>query len=150
MGIAAALAAGAEGLVTKVYLDPVGIPTVCFGETRGVHLGDSYTPQQCKDMLEARMAEFDAGLAQCIDPAKVPDESWASFLSWSYNVGLGAACGSTLARKANAGDILGACDELLRWDKATLAGTKVTLPGLTKRRQDERELCREGLMHDTL
>ena len=40
---AIALVAGWEGLRTKAYLDAVKVPTVCFGETRGVKLGDSYT-----------------------------------------------------------------------------------------------------------
>jgi lysozyme len=47
------------------------------------------------------------------------------------------SAGSTLARKENAGDVPGACDELLRWTKAK----GVTLPGLVKRREQERELC---------
>lgn len=39
---------GYEGLRTRAYPDMVGVPTVCFGETRGVKLGDVYTVEQCK------------------------------------------------------------------------------------------------------
>jgi GH24 family phage-related lysozyme (muramidase) len=45
------------------------------------------------------------------------------------------------ARKANAGDMPGACAELSRWTRA--GGNE--LPGLVKRRAAERELCERGL-----
>ena len=55
----------------------------------------------------------------------------------AFNVGNARFCSSTLARKANAGDMAGACAELSRW---TYAGGK-PLPGLVKRRATERAIC---------
>lgn len=137
-----ALVGGFEGLRTYAYRDPVGIPTICFGETRNVHMGDRKTAAECKALLGNRLAEFETGMQRCMShPERVPDPSYAAFLSFTYNVGTGAFCSSTLHRKLNAGDLAGACDELLRWDKA--AG--IRLPGLTKRRVAERALCRKGL-----
>lgn len=138
--LAVALVAGAEGLRTAAYRDPIGIPTICFGETRGVHMGDTATPEQCRDMLGARLVEFSSAVDRCL-VARVPDESYAAFLSFAYNVGTGSFCGSTLVNKANAGDVAGACNELPKWDKAR----GVRLPGLTKRRADERDLCLSGV-----
>ena len=40
-----------------------------------------------------------------------------------------------------AGKIAEACDQLPRWNKATIGGRLVELPGLTKRRAAERALC---------
>lgn len=40
-----------EGLSTSAYRDPIGIPTVCVGETRGVKMGDRYTREECLEML---------------------------------------------------------------------------------------------------
>jgi lysozyme len=138
---AIAILGGFEGLRTVAYLDPIGIPTVCFGETRGVQMGDRYTVQQCKDMLGDRLVEFEAGMRACLkQPDKVPDKPYVAFLSFTYNIGIGAFCKSTMARKINAGDIRGACDEFPKWDKA--AG--IRLPGLTKRRTAERALCLAG------
>jgi lysozyme len=91
-------------------------------------------------MLGSRVVEFSAGVDRCL-VARVPDESYAAFLSFAYNVGTGAFCKSTMAKKANAGDLLGACNEFPKWNKA--AG--IVLPGLTTRRQDERALCLRGL-----
>ena len=51
---------------------------------------------------------------------------------------------STAARMLKAGDIAGACQQLPRWDKASVGGVMVSLPGLTKRRAKEMALCMEG------
>lgn len=138
--VCVACVSGFEGLRTVAYRDPVGIPTICFGETKNVSIGDTATADQCAGLLSERLSEFNMGVDSCV---RVPltDARRASFVSFSYNVGTNAFCRSTLVRKLNAGDTAGACDELLKWNKA--AG--IPLPGLTKRRQAERELCREGL-----
>ncbi|BAE50329.1 lysozyme [Paramagnetospirillum magneticum] len=138
--VATALISGAEGLRTQAYKDPVGIPTICFGETRGVKIGDTATREQCRAMLDGRLVEISAAIDRCLVTA-VPDMSYAALLSLAYNIGSGAFCASTLVKKANAGDVAGACEEILRWDKAG----GVALPGLTRRRGDEHDLCRQGL-----
>jgi lysozyme len=131
-----------EGLRTVAYRDPIGIPTVCFGETRGVEMGDGYTVAQCKEMLGNRLVEFETGMRACLkQPDAIPAGAYVASLSFSYNVGTNAFCKSTMARKLNAGDIVGACNELPKWDKA--AG--IRLPGLTKRRTAERALCLNGI-----
>ena len=127
--------AGAEGLRTAAYRDPVGIPTVCFGETRNIKLGDKFTIEQCKDMLGARVEEFGRGVDSCVQAPMTPERK-AALVSFSYNVGTAAFCSSTLVKRLNASDPH-ACDELLRWTKAK----GIELPGLVKRRQEERALC---------
>lgn len=131
-----------EGLRTTAYLDTVAKPpvwTVCYGETKGVKKGDKYTVDQCKDMLFARVTEdFDKPLSQCFKDWYAKPDYWrAAVISWAYNVGTGAACKSTLRKKADAGDLKSACRELLKWDKA---GGK-TIKGLTNRRKTELEVC---------
>ena len=134
--IALTIVAGFEGLRQYAYLDPVGIPTICFGETKGVKIGDKATIDQCKNMLMASLLEAHDSVSRCV---KVPMTSSreAALVSFTYNIGGSAFCKSTLVKKLNDGDGVGACNELLRWDKAK----GVTLPGLTKRRADERNLC---------
>lgn len=127
--------AGAEGLRTAVYLDPVGIPTYCFGETAGARLGDTYTPEQCRAKLGARVLEFGGAVDRCVTKPMSAARK-AGLTSFTYNVGVDAFCGSTLVRRLNAGDP-DACDELRRWTKAK----GVTLPGLVNRREQERTLC---------
>lgn len=137
-----ALVGGFEGLRTYAYRDPIGIPTICYGETRGVKMGQTKTVEECKEMLGTRLIEFSSGIDKCLaNEDKLPDKTYGAFVSFAYNVGVGAFCGSTLAKKANAGDLVGACNELPRW---TRAGGLV-LPGLVKRRAEERTLCLSGL-----
>ncbi|MCL4068987.1 lysozyme [Pseudomonas sp. GX19020] len=150
-GLTAMLAAAAifvahwEGERTKAYLDRIAVPavwTVCYGETKGVKQGDSYTPKQCLGMLTASLAGYYAQLVKCVPTlSQQPQGVQVALTSWTYNVGAGAACSSTLAKRANAGDWVAACNELPKWNKA---GGKV-VRGLTNRRADEQRLCLASL-----
>lgn len=138
---AVALVGAWEGLRTVAYRDPIGIPTVCFGETRGVKMGDRYTVEECKAMLGDALIEFETGMRACLsNPDAIPAKSYVAFLSLSYNIGTRAFCGSTVARRANAGDIKGACNAIPAWNRA---GGKV-VKGLVNRRAEEQRICLEG------
>lgn len=136
--LACGLVANYEGLVLSRYADPVGIPTICFGETdKDVIRFDTLNREQCTVLLGASLAEHARLVAPCITREIKPYEA-AAVLSWSYNVGAGAACKSTLVKKLNTGQEW--CSELKRWDKA---GGQV-LKGLTKRRAAEYQMCTTG------
>lgn len=139
MALAVACVGGFEGLRLAAYSDPVGIPTICFGETKGVRLGQRATLDQCNAMLSSSLMLANHAVDDCIR-APLPDYRRAALVSFAYNVGQRNLCGSTLARKMNAGDVQGGCDELLRWDYAK----GIRLPGLTKRRAAERNMCLVG------
>lgn len=139
---AIALVATWEGLRTKAYLDAVKVPTVCFGETRGVKLGDQYTVQQCKDMLGNRLVEFEAGMRKCLkNPDAIPDGPYIAALSLSYNIGTGGFCRSSVRRLLDAGQIRQACDAFRNFTRA--GGMR--LQGLVNRREAERAICLKGL-----
>lgn len=129
-----------EGRELRAYKDIVGVWTICDGETKGVEKGETATPAECDAMLAQNLRTYEAGLDRCL-VGFVPGQAKVAFLSWTYNVGIGAACGSTLVRKANAGDLVGACNELLKWNRA---GGRV-VRGLTIRREAERKLCLESV-----
>lgn len=141
-GLVAALVlvGGFEGLRTVAYLDPIGVPTACFGETENIRLGMRFSVDECEDKLATRILEFDDAVTAClgVTPQRGPR---TAFVSLAYNVGTGAFCGSTLARKYRAGDLEGACAELDRW---VYAGG-VRWPGLVRRRAQERRICESGL-----
>lgn len=143
--IAAALAIPAEGLRQVAYRDPVGIPTLCFGSTKGVRMGDTATVEQCREMLTREMLEAVDVVDKC-QPG-LPLEVLAAFADAAYNVGPTIACDtgrSTAARLLAARRFAEACEQLLRWDKARVGGVMVTLPGLTRRRAAERDVCLRG------
>ena len=138
------LVGGFEGLRLKAYLDSASVPTLCFGETRGVQMGDTATREECERMLGDRLVEFAAGVDKCVT-VPVPDKPYMAFVSLAYNIGTGAFCKSTVARRWNAKQYRASCDAILMWNKATVAGVLTVLPGLDKRRHIERDLCLEGV-----
>lgn len=129
-----------EGKSNTSYLDPVGIWTICYGETKGVRRGDYKTDEDCLNSLAEELTEHHKKMMMHIKtPISVKEE--AAYLSFTYNVGAGAFSRSTLLKKLNSGKRLEACAQLLRWDKA---GGK-RLKGLTLRREAENKLCLEGV-----
>lgn len=142
MAGAVALVGAWEGVKTVAYKDIVGVPTVCFGETRGVKMGDRYTMDECRAMLGDALVEFETNMRKCLKaPDSIPDKPYTAFLSLSYNIGTGAFCGSTVARKANEGDLKGACNAIPAWNRA---GGRV-VKGLVNRRAEEQKICLEGV-----
>jgi lysozyme len=151
VGLAAAIALSTsvlikpwEGLELTSYPDIVGVWTVCYGETQGVKPGQKFTKQQCEEKLSKRvMEDYAKPLWACAGPEfrVAPVKVQAALISWTYNVGVGAACKSTLVAKLKAGDLKGACNELLKWNKA---GGRV-VKGLNNRRQAELKVCLEGV-----
>ncbi len=71
----------------------------------------------------------------------VTQQQFDAMVSLAFNVGAHAFSKSTLVRKLNAGDVRGAADEFLRWNKA---GGQV-LDGLVRRRRAERDLFLTGV-----
>lgn len=138
--LAAVMVASFEGLRHQAYLDPVGIPTICFGHIAGVSMGDTATTSECSEQLAVEVAEY-ADAVDLMFSADLTAGEFAAYTSWTYNVGIAAAKGSTLVRLANAGDRQGACHQLDRWVYA--GGNK--LPGLITRRAEEKALCLRGL-----
>ncbi len=129
-----------EGIILRGYKDPVGIVTACAGHTKTAILGRAYTTEECERILNDDLLEHSSGVRQCLT-GKPTVGQFAAFTSFAYNVGTAKFCASTMAKKANAGDMAGACAELSKW---VYAGGR-ELPGLVTRRASERSIC-EGKM----
>jgi len=129
-----------EGYRDAAYTPVKGdVPTIGFGTTQGVNPGDKITVERALIRLLADAGKFEQAVKRCA-PVPMHPHEFSAFVSLTYNIGEGAFCRSTLARKLNAGDYTGACAEILRWDK--FKGQ--ALPGLTKRRQQEYAQCIGG------
>jgi len=132
-----------EGFRSKAYICPAGKETIGFGSlyVNGVKvkLGDTITEDEATEQLQRDVQKFETGIKSAV---KVPlnENQLSALVCFVYNVGLGAFSGSTLLTLLNKSDYIGAADQLLRWNKA---GGKV-LPGLTTRREKERELFLKG------
>lgn len=125
-----------EGYRSEAYLDVVGVPTIGYGTTEGVELGDKITEPVARERLKQDMSRFRSSMQLCV---KVPLHQYEfdAYASLTYNIGGKAFCGSTLVRKLNREDYAGACAEITRWNRA---GGRV-VQGLVNRRAEERARC---------
>ncbi|MCD2164886.1 lysozyme [Comamonas koreensis] len=132
------------------YVDRLGKGqplTVCNGITgRAVVAGRYYTPVDCYALERSRYlaAERTAMGMFRLWTTYTPLQQ-AVFIDFIHNKGEGALYTSTLLRKANAGDVIGACRENPRWNLGTVNGVSVVLPGLQARGDANAEICEEGL-----
>ena len=101
------------------------------------------TMDEVDAILAQDLSRFERGVARLCPAAVNHQGQFDALVSFSFNVGLGALQRSSIRMRYNRGDIEGAADAFLMWTKA--AGR--VLPGLVKRRQDERAmfLARLGL-----
>ena len=113
------------------------VPTIGFGTTDGVRMGDKITVERALVKLLADADKYQTAIKGCIGDVPLYQHEFDAYTSLAYNIGTGAFCRSTLVRKLKAGEYLEACKEILRWDKQ--AG--LTLRGLTIRRQAEYRQC---------
>ena len=141
MALAVSLIGGFEGLRQTAYPDPAtqGEPwTICYGHTAHVSPGDKASLAQCKSLLLADLDKEAAGIDKCIH-VPLTDPRYVAVLSLAHNIGVSGVCRSSIVKDLNKGDTAAACEAFLLYDKA--AG--ITMPGLTRRREAERNLCLE-------
>ena len=145
--IATGLAIPAEGIRQYAYHDSKGVLSVCYGSTSEVDPNRQYTLAECRVRLDKDMAKAIDIVEKCAP--NLPEHQLAAFADAVYNLGPTVVCDpskSTLAKKLKARDVIGACKELVKWVKVKVAGQAITLPGLVKRREREKELCLRGLV----
>lgn len=130
-----------EGQENLPYYDVAGVLTVCYGHTGSdIIAGKTYTQQECERLLEHDLLIVKVQVDPLIQIA-IPTTARAALYSFTYNVGVSAFKRSTLLKKLNAGDLVGACGEMKRW---VYAGGK-KWNGLISRRQVEEEVCQLSL-----
>ena len=127
-----------EGYKETAYVPvPGDVPTIGFGTTAGVKMGDKTDPvRSLIRMMEEVDSVYAQGVRKCVTVPLYQHE-FGAYVSLTYNIGVSAFCGSTLVKKLNGGDYAGACREIDRWNRS---GGKV-YPGLVKRRAEERKIC---------
>jgi GH24 family phage-related lysozyme (muramidase) len=124
-----------EGLRLSAYLDAVGVPTIGYGHTLGVQMGQKISEGQAENLLKEDLAKFESAVNRMVT-VELNQHEFDALVSFSFNVGQDALRKSTLLRMLNDEQRQAAADQFWRWDKA---GGRV-LPGLKARRADERDL----------
>lgn len=134
-----------EGFEQRVYVDPVGLPTVCVGHMdKSLKKGETFTIEECMDMFAADWRKHQSQLDSVV---KVPYKSeWQkeALTDFTFNVGIGNVKSSTLIKLVNQGRHKAACEQLSKWVKA---GGE-TLKGLVARRANTMPYCLGELPYD--
>lgn len=126
-----------EGFKDEAYIPvPGDVPTIGFGSTEGVRLGDTISVSDALNRLEKDVRVAEDAVRSCVTVPLTQGEMDA-YTSLAFNIGGRAFCDSTLVKKLNAGDYRGACEEIKRWH---FAGGK-SLKGLVDRRAAEYRRC---------
>lgn len=146
-----------EGFRDKAYIPVAGdVPTIGFGTTEGVKMGDSIDPVRAVNRAHRDVVEFEGAVKQCV---KVPlyQYEYDAYVKLTYNIGTANFCASSIPAKLNAFQYEAACETILDFvcgpaTQATRAkpGEKCysrtkpmrVLRGLQNRRQEEYKLCR--------
>jgi len=116
-----------EGYTDKAVIPvPGDVPTIGFGTTEGVKLGDKTTPPKALERALRDVSTFEGALKRCVT-APLSQAEYDLFVDLSYNIGATGFCTSTIVKRLNARDYAGACDAILMWKKFN--GFDCTTPG---------------------
>lgn len=117
-----------EGLRLNSYQDSVGVWTIGYGHTQGVHQGQTITQQQAQAFLQQDLGVAEAAVNRL--GLTLTDNQFAALVSFTFNLGAGNL------NKLMKNGLAAVPDRILLFDHA---GGRA-LPGLTRRRQAERAL----------
>lgn len=124
-----------EGCKLTAYRDVAGVWTIGYGHTKGVHPGDRITQEQAEQFLQEDVQEVVQQINRDVK-VQLTQGEFDALVDFGFNLGCHAMENSTLWRKLNAGDFIGAAAEFPRWDMA--GGRHVT--GLLRRRLAEQAM----------
>ena len=121
-----------EGLRLEAYLDAAGVPTIGYGHTRHVTLGDRLTEYWADQLLREDVRNVVRDISQ-LGVVRTQGQMDA-LVSFTFNLGIGRLLRSTLLKKIRSGASMHQIrKEFMRWVYAD--GKR--LKGLEKRRQWE-------------
>lgn len=131
-----------EGCKLSAYLCPAGVPTIGYGHTRGVKIGDNWTQEQADSKLLEEVEGFTQDVERLVRGTELEQCQFDALVSFAYNLGASNLQKSMLLAtiRANNLNYTEIERQFLRWNKAN---GKV-LEGLTKRRQAEANLYIHG------
>eukprot|EP00011_Vannellida_sp_DIVA3-517-6-12_P014452 CAMPEP_0114612066 /NCGR_PEP_ID=MMETSP0168-20121206/4434_1 /TAXON_ID=95228 ORGANISM="Vannella sp., Strain DIVA3 517/6/12" /NCGR_SAMPLE_ID=MMETSP0168 /ASSEMBLY_ACC=CAM_ASM_000044 /LENGTH=328 /DNA_ID=CAMNT_0001823047 /DNA_START=1 /DNA_END=987 /DNA_ORIENTATION=- len=124
-----------ESLFLNAYIDAVGVPTIGWGHTKGVQLGQTITTAQAEAFLVQDLADAQSTIHREVD-VQLSQVQYDALVSFVFNVGGGGVINTGVARALAARNYDYVPNELSRW----VYGDGKVLPGLVRRR------CSEGIL----
>lgn len=137
-----------EGYTDRAVIPVKGdVPTVGFGTTQGVRMGDTITPVQAVQRALRDAKEYEGAVKRCVS-APLTQAEYDLWVDFSYNVGPTAFCTSSAVRLLNQARYTDACDQILRWKfvkgyDCSTPGNRVC-QGLWTRRLEQHAKCMEA------
>ena len=133
-----------EGYTLKAYQDGANTWTICRGHTKGVHRGETATPQQCEAFFRSDIGVAFSDIDALVTVPMDGPERAAVTDFCGFNIGATKCAQSTFLRYLNAGQRVRACDEIMKWvyvggKDCRMAASNCA--GIVVRREQERELC---------
>lgn len=131
-----------EGFSSKPYKCSAGVSSIGYGSTyyrdnKKVTMSDKPITEDEANSLLAYIANKDFGsFINKVVKVELNQNQFDALVSFAYNLGNGNLQNSTLLKKINQGDFIGASNEFIKWNKVG----KKELVGLTKRREKEKKL----------
>lgn len=151
--------AAIEAFVPTAYMPtPDDVPTIGYGTTSGVKLGDKITEEKARTMLQNELQnKFATPISKCLNVPMYQHE-FDAVVMFGYNVGVGGVCNTSVGKYFRAGEYEKGCMAMLNFNKQRVSkyaktgkykvvwNTKHTqkyiiLPGLEKRRKAEVGYC---------
>ena len=124
-----------EGLELEAYLCPAGIPTIGYGHTKGVKMGDRCTLAQAEAWL-VEDAEDAARSVRKLVQVALTQGMFDALVSFVFNLGSGRLRDSTMLKLLNKGDYTKAAGQFALW----VHSNGKRLAGLVQRRAAEADL----------
>lgn len=138
-----------EGFHQEVYIDPVGLPTVCVGRMdRSLKLGQKFSIEECMNMFAEDWVKHQKQLDSVVKVSYASEWQKEALTDFTFNNGIGNVKSSTLLKLLNQGKHEQACQQLTRWVKGRVEGVLVTLRGLVTRRDNTMPYCLGELSWD--
>lgn len=102
-----------EGMSLEAYKDSAGVPTICYGETKGVKMGQRATLSDCQKQLIQSAGEH----AKALDglPMQLSDVALVGSIDFIYNVGVAGFNGSAVKRHLKSLNYAAAGKAVLDW-----------------------------------
>lgn len=129
-----------EGCVLRAYLCPAGVWTIGYGST-GSHVKPNsvITKPEAEALLIKDLMRFEKAVLAAVNETPLQEE-FDAMVSLAFNIGIGGFTKSSVVRRYNAGDKAGAANAFGMWNKARVKGKLTVLPGLVRRRAEEKAL----------
>lgn len=141
-----------EGFSSAPYIDMVGVNTIGYGNTyypdrRKVKMTDKHLTEPQAEQLAMDIINLDFAPAvnrifkDEIASGKLNQNMFDALVSLAYNIGTSALANSnSVTGNIKKGNYKAAADGFLLWNKGRVNGKLKVIDGLTRRRNDEREM----------